>query len=96
MDIGNNAGTSIWAAQSGTVIFSGRMSGFGETVIISHGPDVTTLYAHMSRRTATKGSTIGKGQEVGKMGSTGFSTGDHLHFEVRVNGNPVNPRAYLP
>lgn len=96
MDIGNNSGTSIWASDSGTVIFSGRMSGFGETVIISHGSDVTTLYAHMSSRTVTKGATIGKGQEVGKMGSTGFSTGDHLHFEVRINGNPVDPRAYLP
>ncbi|MDG2262119.1 MAG: peptidoglycan DD-metalloendopeptidase family protein [Actinomycetota bacterium] len=96
IDIGNSARTPIWAAESGTVIFSGRMRGFGETVIISHGPHVTTLYAHMSQRTATNGSTIGKGQEVGKMGSTGFSTGDHLHFEVRVDGNPVNPRTYLP
>ena len=96
IDIGNNAGTPIWTAQSGTVIFSGRMSGFGETVIVSHGPNVTTLYAHMSSRSVAKGSDIAQGQEVGRMGSTGFSTGDHLHFEVRVDGTAVNPRLYLP
>jgi murein DD-endopeptidase MepM/ murein hydrolase activator NlpD len=96
LDIGNNQGTSIWAAQSGVVIFSGRMSGFGETVLVSHGPNVTTLYAHMSARSVTKGSNLSQGQEVGKMGSTGFSTGNHLHFEVRVNTNPLNPRTYLP
>lgn len=96
MDIGNNAGTSIWTAQSGTVIFSGRMSGYGETVIVQHNSRVVTLYAHMSARSVTKGTRIAQGQEVGKMGSTGFSTGDHLHFEVRVDGTAVDPRLHLP
>ena len=96
MDYAAARGTPIKATGDGKVVFRGRKGGDGNTIVIQHGGRYSTLYAHMSQRTATNGSTIGKGQEVGKMGSTGFSTGDHLHFEVRVDGNPVNPRTYLP
>lgn len=96
IDIGNGEGTPIWAARGGTVIFSGRMSGYGETVIVSHGSTVSTLYAHMSARSVAKGDAVSQGQEVGKMGSTGFSTGNHLHFEVRIDGTAIDPRLHLP
>ena len=95
LDIGNVAGTSVWAAESGTVIYSGRLGGYGETVIVDHGSGVTTVYAHMSSRSVAKATSISQGAEVGKMGSTGYSTGPHLHFEIRLNNTAVNPQAYL-
>ena len=95
LDIGNVADTSVWAAESGTVIYSGRLGGYGETVIVDHGSGVTTVYAHMSSRSVAKATSISQGAEVGKMGSTGYSTGPHLHFEIRLNNTAVNPQAYL-
>ena len=95
IDISNSLGAPIWAAQAGEVIYSGTMRGYGNVVMVDHGGFVT-LYAHMSARSVTKGQVVSQGQEVGKVGSTGYSTGNHLHFEVRVNGDPQDPMKYLP
>ncbi|HUR18747.1 MAG TPA: peptidoglycan DD-metalloendopeptidase family protein [Acidimicrobiales bacterium] len=96
IDIGAGSGTPIRAAKAGEVIFAGSYSGYGNTVIINHGGGFTTLYAHQSRLGAADGATVSQGQVIGYVGSTGHSTGPHLHFETRVNGSPQNPRRYLP
>lgn len=95
IDIPAPNGTSIKASEAGTVIFAGRGSAYGNYAIIDHGGNVATMYAHMSSITVKDGQTVAKGDEVGKVGSTGWSTGNHLHFEVRVKGSPVNPWTYL-
>jgi murein DD-endopeptidase MepM/ murein hydrolase activator NlpD len=95
MDIGAPAGVSIHAADSGTVIFSGWMGAYGQAIVIDHGNGISTLYGHQSTLLVSKGTAVSKGQVIGKVGSTGWSTGPHLHFEVRVNGKPVNPHAYV-
>ena len=95
IDIAAPGGTPIRAAKAGEVIFSGSMSGYGNTVIIDHGGGFTTLYAHQSRIGAGDGAGVSQGQVIGYVGSTGHSTGNHLHFETRVSGSPQNPRRYL-
>ncbi len=95
IDIGAGYGTSIKAVDGGTVILSGWCGGYGNTVIIDHGKGVSTLYAHASRLYVSKGETVSKGQVVAAVGSTGYSTGPHLHFEFRQNGVPVNPWGFL-
>lgn len=87
VDISAPNGTAIYAAQSGTVIIAGYSSAWGNYVVINHGGGVTTLYAHMSKILTTKGATVSAGTQIGKVGSTGYSTGNHLHFEVRLNGS---------
>lgn len=87
VDISAPNGTPIYAAQSGTVIIAGYSSAWGNYVVINHGNGITTLYAHMSKILTTKGATVSAGQQIGKVGSTGYSTGNHLHFEVRQNGS---------
>lgn len=96
IDIGAGSGTPIRAAKGGEVIFAGSMSGYGNCVIIDHGGGLTTLYAHQSRLGTNDGASVGQGEVIGYVGSTGHSTGPHLHFETRVSGSPQNPRRYLP
>ncbi len=94
IDIGVPCGTPIHAAASGTVIYSGWMDGYGNFVVIDHGNGLATAYGHQSAIYVSGGS-VSQGQSIGAVGSTGHSTGCHLHFEVRVNGNPVDPLGYL-
>lgn len=96
IDVGAGMGAPIRAAKSGTVIYSGVMGGYGNVVVIDHGGGFSTLYAHQSRTAANEGQSVSQGQLIGYVGNTGNSTGPHAHFETRVNGNPQNPRQYLP
>lgn len=95
MDIGVDYGTPIHAADSGTVIYSGWISGYGNAVIIDHGGGVQTLYGHNQSLNVSEGESVSKGSVIAYAGSTGNSTGPHCHFEVRVNGEPADPMAYL-
>ncbi|MDD7511214.1 MAG: peptidoglycan DD-metalloendopeptidase family protein [Peptostreptococcaceae bacterium] len=97
IDIANSAGTPIVAAAAGTVIGQGQDSAGGEYIIIYHGNGMSTAYWHMMHGSiaVSKGQSVQQGQHIASMGSTGWSTGPHLHFEVRVNGSPVNPMGYL-
>ena len=95
IDIGASYGVPIHAADSGTVIYATWMGGYGNVIIIDHGRGISTLYAHQSSLAVGVGAKVSRGQVIGYVGSTGFSTGAHLHFEVRLNGNPVDPMAYL-
>ena len=94
IDIGAPAGTPVAAAASGTVISAGWMGGYGNLVVIDHGGGVATAYAHLSAITVSGGS-VAQGQTIGYVGCTGHCFGDHLHFEVRVNGAAVDPLGYL-
>jgi len=99
IDIAAPMGTPIRASNSGKVIFVGWQNGYGKTIIIDHGrvngKPTTTLYAHQSRYAVANNQTVTKGQVIGYVGSTGYSTGPHCHFEVRVNGKPVSPWNYI-
>lgn len=95
IDIGAPTGAPIVAARGGTVSFAGRMSGYGNLVLVNHGDGIVTAYAHQSRIMVSAGQSVGAGQRIGSIGCTGNCTGPHLHFEVRVNGSPRNPMAYL-
>ncbi|MEX2503324.1 MAG: peptidoglycan DD-metalloendopeptidase family protein [Egicoccus sp.] len=96
VDQGASTGTSIGASKAGTVIFAGRQGGYGNLTLIDHHDGVVTAYAHQSSISVGVGQSVAQGQRIGAVGSTGNSTGPHLHFETRVNGSPVNPRQYLP
>ena len=95
VDFAAPQGSTIFAADSGQVIFSGWYGGYGQAVIIDHGGGLTTLYAHASRLFVREGQAVQQGQAIAAVGSTGLSTGPHLHFEVRQGGNLVNPMGYL-
>ncbi|WP_017299370.1 murein hydrolase activator EnvC family protein [Nodosilinea nodulosa] len=95
VDFAASYGSTIHAADSGRVIFAGWYGGYGQAIIIDHGGGLSTLYGHTSRIFVQEGQAVQQGQAIGAVGSTGLSTGPHLHFEVRQNGNPVNPMGYL-
>jgi murein DD-endopeptidase MepM/ murein hydrolase activator NlpD len=95
IDIGVGTGTPIKAAASGTVIYCGWESGYGNLTVIDHGGNLATAYGHQSSIAVACGQHVDQGQVIGAVGSTGHSTGPHLHFEVRVNGSPVDPLGYL-
>lgn len=95
VDMNGRSGDEIYAAGAGEVILAGWYGGYGNTVIIDHGGGMATLYAHQSDVAVSRGETVGIGQVVGYIGSTGLSTGPHLHFEVRLDGNAVDPVPYF-
>ena len=95
IDIPASSGTSILAAKSGVVTTSTYNNSYGNYVVVSHSDGTSTLYAHMVRRNCSKGDTVSQGQVIGYVGTTGSSTGNHLHFEVRVNGSRVDPINYF-
>ncbi len=95
VDLAGPNHSSIRAADNGNVLYTGWYGGYGKVVIISHGKGMATLYAHMSQTNVSVGQNVSKGDVIGHEGTTGFSTGPHLHFEVRVDGKPNNPMNYL-
>ena len=95
LDIGAASGTAIKAAADGTIKYASWMGSYGNLVIISHGNGIETYYAHCSKLLVSVGQKVNSGDTVALVGTTGNSTGPHLHFEVRINGTPVNPQNYL-
>jgi len=95
VDINAPYGTHIHAAADGIVVYSGWKRGYGNCVTIDHGNGLATLYAHCSSLEVSVGETVRRGQVIARVGSTGWSTGNHLHFEVRINGEPVDPEDYI-
>lgn len=95
VDIGAPKGTRVNAGGAGKVIYAGTKRGYGKTVVVDHGNNRTTLYAHMSKINCAAGDILKEGQKLGEVGNTGLSKGNHLHFEVRINGNTVDPFKHL-
>jgi murein DD-endopeptidase MepM/ murein hydrolase activator NlpD len=95
VDIANKTGTPIYAADSGTIEYAGWGTGYGNQIVINHGGGKKTRYAHLSKFYISKGQEVTKGQAIGAMGSTGWSTGPHLHFEVIINNVKYNPLNYI-
>ena len=95
IDLAANKGTSIYAVSGGTVTYAGYDGDYGYSVIIDHGNGLKTRYAHASSLCVSKGQTVSQGEVIAYVGSTGYSTGNHLHFEVMVNGSHVNPASYI-
>jgi peptidoglycan DL-endopeptidase CwlO len=96
IDIGVNYGTPIHAAAAGKVIYAAWMGGYGNLIVVDHGNGLATAYAHQSKFASSNGQHVSQGQVICYVGCTGLCYGPHLHFEVRVNGSPVNPVNYLP
>ena len=95
VDIASRHGTPVNAPGDGVVKFRGRYNGNGRTIIMDHGQGITTRYGHLSKIDVKKGERIKKNQKIGNVGNTGRSTNPHLHYEIRVNGIPINPRRQL-
>jgi murein DD-endopeptidase MepM/ murein hydrolase activator NlpD len=95
IDIAAPAGTPMAASASGTVVYSGSMSGYGLIVVIQHAGGISTAYAHNSSNHVSVGHAVAQGQTIASVGCTGHCFGDHVHFEVRVGGSPVDPMGYL-
>lgn len=96
IDYAGNTGEAIRATKSGVVEYSGWIEGYGYTIILNHGDGIKSLYAHSSQLIVSVGNSVQQGETVALIGSTGMSTGPHLHFEIRVNGQPVDPFGYIP
>ncbi|HEY3375741.1 MAG TPA: peptidoglycan DD-metalloendopeptidase family protein [Candidatus Aquicultor sp.] len=94
VDIGAPYGQSVLGADDGVVIQAGTLKGYGQTVIIAHGNGISTLYGHLSAILVSEGESVSRGSNIGRIGSTGLSTGPHLHFEVRKDGEPQNPMSW--
>ena len=94
-DIDAQTGDPVVAGARGTVAFAGVQNGYGNLVVIDHGGGLTSRYGHLSHLDVTQGQTVERGQFIGKVGSTGRSTGPHLHYEIRINDEPVDPLQYL-
>jgi murein DD-endopeptidase MepM/ murein hydrolase activator NlpD len=95
LDIANALGTPIKATANGKVVFSGWQSGYGNIIVIDHGYNYRTAYAHLSQRFAQVGDKVERGETIGKMGATGTATGSHVHYEVHFKGKQINPYPYL-
>ncbi|NNJ99260.1 MAG: M23 family metallopeptidase [Desulfatitalea sp.] len=95
LDIANKHGTKIVATADGVVSFAGTNGAFGKTVVIDHGYGLVTRYAHLQEGLKKKGEPVRRGEVIARMGNTGRTTGPHLHYEVRLNGMPVNPSKYI-
>lgn len=95
IDLATGYGKPVFAADDGVVVSAGNRGGYGQTIILNHGGGLSTLYAHQSRFAVRSGQRVTRGQVIGYEGATGAVNGVHLHFEVRVNGQPRNPMDYL-
>jgi LysM repeat protein len=95
LDVANKTGTPIYSSDAGTIEFAGWSTGYGNNIIVDHGGGKKTRYAHLSKFYVEKGDSAEKGEAIGEMGSTGWSTGPHLHFEVIINGRKYNPLNYI-
>ncbi len=95
LDIANRTGTAIMAPADGTVVFVGRKSALGKTIIIKHGYGLKTTYGHLNKYNVKRGARVKRGQKIAEMGNTGRSTGPHLHYDVALNGVSVNPMKYI-
>lgn len=95
IDIANRTGTRVVASKAGTVEFAGWRGNYGRLIIINHGNGQKTYYAHLNSQSVRAGQRVNQGQQIGTVGSTGRSTGPHLHFEIHINGRPVNPASYM-
>jgi murein DD-endopeptidase MepM/ murein hydrolase activator NlpD len=95
IDFGAGLGTPIYAIANGKVEFAGEKGGYGNAVVVNHGAGKSSLYGHASKLYVREGQQVVRGQMIAAVGSTGMSTAPHLHFEVRINDKPVNPRPYL-
>ena len=96
LDIGSPSGTSVQSPAPGTVVTASGGGGYGRHVVVDHGNGVRSLYGHLSKIDVKPGQQVEKGETIGRVGSTGHSTGPHLHYEIRVEGKPVDPRGFLP
>jgi murein DD-endopeptidase MepM/ murein hydrolase activator NlpD len=95
LDIDGNRGAPVRAANDGEVLYTGWLRGYGQVVILDHGGDLTTVYAHLSGIDTVENAKVKTGDKIGRVGATGVATGNHLHFEVRVSGNTTDPMKYL-
>lgn len=95
VDIAAPLGSPAVAGEVGEVIYAGWFGAYGWTVVLDHGGGISSMYPHLSKITVKEGQIVGRGEEVGKIGSSGVSTGPHIHFEIRKNGDPINPWTYL-